>query len=161
MADKQSAVSSQQSAVIGHPSNADCLTARKVFVPQSAIHACSRHARSLSGFHCQVNHLAELAAGGVGVGAEVGPVLRVTRLARPAAGIAVDDTATGHPLDVCVEGLGPRHVSERLAGGHIREVRRVSQDLGDLGASNIVVGAEVGPVLRVRMARQVRRRRSR
>src|SRR6476661_2330515 len=61
--------------------------------------------------------LRHLAAGGVIVRAEVGAIARRdARLERPTARIAVDDAATGDPLDVEVEGTTGGHILERLGG---------------------------------------------
>src|SRR5215204_4604394 len=79
--------------------------------------------------------LGHLAARGVGPPAEVGAVLRVAWLARPAAGIAADNLTARQLLDPGPERVVRRHVGEGLlrrrdravpAGGHRRDLANLA-----------------------------------
>ena len=85
--------------------------------------------------------LGDLAAGGVGAPAEVGPVARRhAGLARPAAGVAADRPVPGQPLDEQPEGVAGWAHPRRSAAwwGWRRSARRVGDDLGELAAGHIV-----------------------
>src|SRR5262249_28474988 len=98
-----------------------------------------------------VGDLGDLAAGGVHVGHEVGAVLRIAgHGGGDATGIAADDVVADGSLDVLIEGAARRHVGEG-AGGRVDQppLGGIDDDLGQLAARQIVVRAEVGPILAV------------
>src|SRR4051794_38423123 len=94
----------------------------------------------------QCDEFGDLAAGGVVVGPEVGPVVVVAGHARPAAGVARDNPLRSHRLDVAVEHVAHRHVGKGRAW-RIRQGIATGQgdDLGELAARDVVIRAEVGP----------------
>ena len=104
----------------------------------------------------QGDELGDLAAGGVGAGAEVGAVLRVARLARPAAGVAADDAAARPSPRSSREraGWAARRRRSAVRRARSRVAPRQGDHLAELAAGDVVAGAEVGAVLRVaRLAR--------
>ena len=90
--------------------------------------------------------LRQLAAGHVGVRAEVRALLGVARLARPAAGVAADDAVRRRRLDHGEEGRVRRHVREgisaRRGGRGDRPAEAEDDDLDHLRARRVVIGPE-------------------
>ncbi len=97
-------------------------------------------------------YLRYLASCRIGERAEVWPVVH-TRLARPAAWIAADDTTCRKSLDELVELVRRRHILERLAGAVFVIACCIGYNLGDLSAGSISGRAEVRPVVYARLAR--------
>src|SRR6266566_5215049 len=98
----------------------------------------------------KVDHLAQLASGGVVVGAEVWPVGRgYAWLSCSSAWVAVDDAPRCYSLGIRVEGAARHYVLEALPCGCVVIACCVGDNLGYLSPCDVVVGPEVGTVARI------------
>src|SRR4051812_22595386 len=95
----------------------------------------------------QVDDLGDLPPDRVAVLAKVGAAVGVTGFAGGAAIVAADDAVAGRRLHKRVEGRAGGHVG-KPGGGRVqqRPVGGLGDNLGELAARDVVVGAEVGPV---------------
>src|SRR5690349_6911499 len=75
---------------------------------------CSRRLWATTASCCdrEIDDLSDLTTGGIGAGAEVGPVVRIARFTRSPAGITADNVVAIRRLHELIEGGPRRHVGE-------------------------------------------------
>jgi len=98
---------------------------------------------------CVRHNLGCLSARSVVVRSEVWQVVRwYARLIRRATWVSLHNVPRSQPLNECVERRCRRHVFKGLSHWRIVETRSIGDDLGYLASSGVIVGAEVGQVIR-------------